>query len=91
MSRRRITRIYITPELRDRYLARFPGTGSLSWLVETAMTEMLDLTSGAPEATSVVRAAIRAAVLRERRHRKELDRTKPAATGFTDVTVEPTG
>lgn len=81
-----ITRIRVDPELRDRFLAQFPGHGSLSWLLETSMKEMLAITAGTPDATELVRASIRGAVLRERRHRRQLAINESAR--ITDATVE---
>lgn len=86
---RQLTRVRVDPELRDRFLAQFPGSGSLAWVMETAMEEVLQLTKGTPDATQLVRAAIRAAVLRERRHRKELDSTKQAPAALATARVEP--
>lgn len=83
------TRIHVDPKLRDRFLARFPGTGSLAWILETAIIEVLDLTAGSPDATSVVRAAIRAAVLRERQHRKTLEQSTRVQSELAAASVEP--
>lgn len=90
---KQITRIRVDPMLRDRFLSQFPGSGSLSWVLETAMKELLDLSAGAPDATTLVRASMRSALARERRHRKELDSSntqiQAVAAGLASARIEP--
>lgn len=67
MPRQRITaRVAVRPDLLKRYHEQFPGTGSLSWLLETAISEVLVLTDGQPALVDLVRGAIRSSILRER-------------------------
>lgn len=82
-----LVRVYIDPNLRDRFAEQFPGHGSLSWVLETAIQELLQLTDGSPPLADTLRAAIRHAVLQSRKARAT---TNDSATTETGIRVEPT-
>lgn len=91
MPRKVRVRTYISPDLRDRFAAQFPGNGGLSWLLETAVRELLELTDGQPTVQQLVRRSIRAAIIRERLTLKteRTDEPKPIRPNKPSITVEP--
>lgn len=89
---RQIVRAYVRPDLRARFQEQFPGTGSVSWLLETAMTEILAITDGQPAITALVRSAIRAAILRERQAQtKKPNDQSPSKPSVRVIPLHPAG
>lgn len=83
-----LVRTYVRPDLAKRFHEQFPGHGSLSWLLERAMLEVLSLTDGQPPLKDVVRSAIRSAVLRERLINRSTDVRPANDSASADLTVE---
>jgi hypothetical protein len=79
-------RTYVEPHLIRRFHDQFPMTGAVSWLLETALVEVLALTDGQPAVQELVRNAIRAAILRERQATRA--QANHAARPQTGVTLE---
>lgn len=70
---------FVDKQLRDQFQEQYPFHASVSWLLEQAMRELLDATSGSPSLTSRVRLAVRAALQENRR----------SETTDVTATVEP--
>lgn len=62
---RELCRTYVDPLLKERFYRRF-GDKTLSFVVETSMRELLDMTDGAPDLEDLVRLSIRNHVLSQR-------------------------
>lgn len=63
---RLLVRTYIDPSLYQRFTEQFPAPGSISWLLETAMAEVLSITDGQPPLVDLVRGSIRSALLQRK-------------------------
>lgn len=85
MSQRVVTRTYVDAELKRRFEEQYPMQGSLSWLLETALAEILDLTDGQPPLQKLVRSSIRSTLLERRQARALNDSSEPEHP----VAIEP--
>lgn len=63
---RLLVRTYIDPDIYRRFTEQFPGAGSVSWMLETAMIEALAITDGQPPLVDLVRSSIRATLLQRK-------------------------
>jgi len=77
MSKRRTT-VYVDPVMVERLTQRFPMQGVMSWLMEQAMTSLLDATDGQPDLEELVRSSIRASLLRARIARRAIANASPS-------------
>jgi hypothetical protein len=59
-TRRVKSRVYVDSELMARWQDRHGGYASLSWLLETAMRQVLTITESEPSLGEVVEAGIKA-------------------------------
>ena len=59
-----LCRTYIEESVRDAFESRFGDYGAISFVLENAMRELLDMTEGQPDQEEMVRAAIRVHVLK---------------------------
>lgn len=59
-----LCRTYIEESVRDAFEARFGTYGAISFVLENAMRELLDMTEGQPDQEEMVRAAIRVHVMK---------------------------
>lgn len=58
-----LVRSHVDAELRKKFEDRF-GYGSIAWVVEAAMREILEMTEGQPDLTDLIKQAIQRRVLR---------------------------
>ena len=66
-------RTYVDEEVRDRFTKRFGGEYSaISFTLESAMREVLDMTEGQPDMEDLVRQGIRNYVLRNQAKNPEI-------------------
>lgn len=71
---------WVPADLRDQWEAVFGEYGSLSWLMETAMREMLAATSNYPSKEAIVRTAIREHVSKLATDRQAAQSKEPNTT-----------
>lgn len=64
---RQLVRSFVDQDLHRRFRAQFPMHGALSWLMETAMAEVLAITDGTPDLEDLVKQSIRQTLLRNKR------------------------
>lgn len=83
-----LVRTFIDSALRTEFSEQFPGTGSISWLLETSMRELLELTRGQPPLKDTVKGLIRSSVLRER-HSNRVAKDARSKRQRPTVSVEP--
>ena len=60
------TRTYVDADVKARFEQRFGGYGATSFVLETAMRELLDITEGQPDIEELVRQTIRTYVLKRK-------------------------
>lgn len=63
---RQPVRTYVDSDIYERYVARFGGYASISYIIETAMSEVLDATEGQPDMEELIRQSIRTYVLKRK-------------------------
>lgn len=67
-------RTYVDSTLRDEWERQFGDYASLSWLMETSMSEVLKITHDTPSLAEVVKAQIKTHVLK---HQHQPNKPRP--------------
>ena len=73
-------RCWITHESRDKFVHHYPTKHAFSWVLQTAIDAINDLTDNTPTTVEVIQSSIREAVLAQRAAR----RTQPKPSSPDD-------
>ena len=73
---RMLVRTYIDSDILERFNKRFGDYGAVSFTLESAMSEMLDMTDGNPDQEELVRQAIRLHVEKSRPRPQRVNNVK---------------